>query len=51
MGQSKDFISFEKESRTENPVRNGVGPDQTLHYVASDPGLHCLPMILLWVSR
>ena len=24
-----------------------VGPDQTPHYVASDLGLHCLPMALL----
>ena len=26
-------------------------PDQTLHYVASDLGLHCLPITLLGVSR
>ena len=25
--------------------------DQTLHYAASDLGLHCLPMSLLWVAR
>ena len=26
-------------------------PDQTLHSVASDLGLHCLPITLLGVSR
>ena len=30
----------------ENPVRNNVDPDQTPHDVASDLGLHCLPMTL-----
>ena len=34
----------------ENPVCN-VGPDQTPHHVASDLGLHCLPLTLLRVSR
>ena len=35
---------------TEIPVinANGVDPDQTPHSVASDLGLHCLPMSLLW---
>ena len=28
-----------------------IGPSQTPHYVASDLGLHCLPMALLRVSR
>ena len=28
-----------------------VNPDQMPHYVASDLGLHCLPMTLLLVSR
>ena len=28
-----------------------VEPDQASHYVASELGLHCLPMTLLWVSR
>ena len=28
-----------------------VDPDQMPHYVASDVGLHCSPMTLLWVSR
>ena len=27
---------------------NSVDPDQTLHSAASDLGLHCLPMSLLW---
>ena len=26
---------------------NSVNPDHTLHYVASDQSLHCLPMSLL----
>ena len=30
---------------------NTVDPDQTPHYVAPDLDLHCLPMILLRVSR
>ena len=30
---------------------NSVDPDQRPHYVASDLGLHCLPMSLSWVSR
>ena len=29
-------------------VNNG-DPDQTPHYVASDLGLHCLPMVILRV--
>ena len=32
-------------------LANNVDPDQTPHYVASDLGLHCLLMALLWVSR
>ena len=32
-------------------LANTVDPDQTAHYVASDPGLPCLAMALLWVSR
>ena len=32
-------------------LANNVDPDQTPHYVASDLGLHCLPMTLLRVSR
>ena len=35
----------------ENPVANTVDPDQMPHHVASDLGLYCLPMILVWVSR
>ena len=32
-------------------LASNVGPDQKPHYVASDLGLHCLPMTILWVSR
>ena len=32
-------------------LANNVDPDQTPRYVASDLGLHCLPMTLLRVSR
>ena len=32
-------------------LAKSVDPDQTSHYVASDLGLHCLPMTLLLVSR
>ena len=30
---------------------NSGDPDQMLHSAASDLGLHCLPIILLWVSQ
>ena len=42
------FVSFTL-LLTENPVNN-VDPDQTPHDVASDLGLHCLPMTPLRVS-
>ena len=32
-------------------LANNVDPDQMPHYVASDLGLHCLPMTLLQVSQ
>ena len=32
-------------------LANNVDPDQTPHNVASNLGLHCLPMTLLQVSR
>ena len=32
-------------------LANTVDPDQMPHYVASELGLHCLPMTLLRVSR
>ena len=35
----------------ENPVSKNVDLNQTPHHVASDLGLHCLPMTLLQVSR
>ena len=37
----------------EIPVFNAncVGPDQTPHCAASDLGIHCLPMLLLWDAR
>ena len=35
----------------EIPVINAVHPDQTTRSVTSDPGLHCLPITLLGVSR
>ena len=34
-----------------NPVSKQCRPDQMPHYVASDLGLHCLPMTHLRVSR
>ena len=34
----------------ENLVSKNVGLDQKPHYVASDLGLHCLPMILFMPS-
>ena len=38
---------------TEIPVlnANSIGPDQTPRFAASDQGLHCLPMSLLWNAR
>ena len=35
----------------ERSCKQTEDPDQTSHYVASDLGLHCLPMTLLRVSR
>ena len=32
-------------------LANNEDPDQTLNYVASDLGLHCLPVALLRVFR
>ena len=32
-------------------LANNVGPDQMPLYVASDLGLHCLPMTILQVFR
>ena len=32
-------------------LENNVDPDQMPHYVASDPGLHCLSMTLLQVAQ
>ena len=32
-------------------LANNVDPDQMPHHVASDLGLHCLPVTLLRVSR
>ena len=32
-------------------IANNADPDWTPHYVASDLGLHCLPMTLSQVSR
>ena len=32
-------------------MANNVDPDQMPHYVASDLGLHCLPMTCLRVSQ
>ena len=29
---------------------NNVDPDQMRHHMASDLGLYCLPLTLLWVS-
>ena len=34
-----------------NVIANSVDPDQTPHSAASDLGLHCLPMSLLWDAR
>ena len=33
------------------PFANSGESDQTPHSAASDKGLHCLPITLLWVSR
>ena len=34
-----------------NFMQNSGDPDQTPHFVASDQGLHCLPVTFLGVSR
>ena len=38
-------------SNFDGKLANTVDPDQTPHYVASDLGLHCLPLNLLRVSK
>ena len=38
-------------SNFDGKLANTVDLDQTPHYVASDLGLHCLPITLLRVSR
>ena len=35
----------------ENPSANNLDPDRMPHFVASDLGLHCIPLTLLWVSQ
>ena len=32
-------------------IANNVEPDQMPHSAASDQGLHCLPMSLVWDAR
>ena len=32
-------------------LANNVDPDQMPDHVASELGVHCLPITLLWVSR
>ena len=39
------------DGNTVDPDANTVDPDQTPHDVASDLGLHCLPITILRVSR
>ena len=45
------FCYFHSIFDGKNLLANNVDPDQMPHYVASDLGLHCLPMTHLWVSR
>ena len=45
----RGILSF--YSNFDGKLANTVDPDQTPHYVASDLGLHCLPITLLLVSR
>ena len=51
LGVSGLFLSFLLYFRWKILLANCVDPDQMPHYVASDLGLNCLPMTLLWVSR
>ena len=41
------FVAFILFFLWEIPLANNVDPDQTPHDMASDLGLHCLPMTLL----
>ena len=34
-----------------NPVSKNADPDKTPHHVASDLGLHCLPVALFRISK
>ena len=43
----KSILSFLFYFRWKILLANNVDPDQMPHYVTSDLGLHCLPMIFL----
>ena len=49
LGVSDHFVAFIL-FLMENPVSKHCRPDQTPH-VASDLGLHFLPVALLWIAR
>ena len=51
LGVSDKFCHFYSNFLTKSLLVNNVDPDQMPHYVASNLGLHYLPMTLLLISR
>ena len=47
-GGVRSILSLLFNFRWKILLANTGDPDQMPHYVASDLGLHCLPMTLLW---
>ena len=45
------FLIIRKYRNCRKFYANSADPDQMLQFAASDLGLHCLPTILLLVSR
>ena len=51
LGMSGIFCRFYYIFDGKSLLANNVDPDQMPHHVATDLGLHCIPMTLLRVSR
>ena len=50
-GQSGEFLLLSSFEEISDLNANSIDPDQRPHSEASDLGLDCLPMFLLWASR
>ena len=51
LGASSLFCCFCSNFDEKKMLANNVDPDQTPHDVASDLGLHCMPLTILRASR